>query len=253
MNLRKNWRRAGLPVLVAALAVAASGCGGKDPSGACVRGSGILATCGDDFSAAQCEFIGGDSWYEGRSCADLGFTPNKDASRVVIAGVARDEAGGLARVTLLNAGPEPLDLRGFRLEIAGNGEAAESLSLAGVIDACGTRDVALAGAREIASPRTDAVLSVVLRGPAAAAPGDRPLSAVLCGEGAATALAGRDLPGASRLGRLGAGQAAVRAAWPADIWSLAAAAAPAAPPAVVGCGDGGTIPDAWRPLVAAYR
>ena len=43
--------------------------------GACVRGTGITATCGDGFTAANCaQFAGGDSFHEGRSCADLGFT-----------------------------------------------------------------------------------------------------------------------------------------------------------------------------------
>lgn len=253
MDTQRNRGRAWLPVMLAVLAVVAAGCGGKDESGACVRGSGITATCGDDFTSGQCEFIGGDDWYEGRTCADLGFSPNKDVSRLVIAGVARDQAGGLARVTLLNAGPEPLDLRGFRLEIAGNGDVEQKLSLSGGIDACGMRDLALTGAKGLASPRGDAVLYIALRGPATTLAAGLPLSAVLCGDGAPAAVAGPDLRGAVPVGRLGAGQAVVRAAWPGESWYLAAAAAPAARPAVVGCGDGGAIADAWRPLVAAYR
>ncbi len=250
--MRKIRGRVLAPVLLAALAAVAAGCGGKDESGACVRGSGITATCGDDFTSGQCEFIGGDSWYEGRTCADLGFSPNKDVSRLVIAGVARNQAGGLARVTLLNAGPEPLDLRGFRLEIAGNGDVDQTLSLSGVIDACGTRDLVFAGAKGLASPRGDAALYLALRAPAADA-ASQPLSAIFCGDNVPAAFAGRDLRGASPVGLLGPGQAAVRAAWPGDSWYLAATTAPAARPAVLGCGDGGAIPDAWRPLVAAYR
>ena len=149
-------------VLLVAIILVASGCGGKDETGACVRGSGITATCGDDFTSGQCEFIGGDEWYEGRTCADLGFSPNKDVSRLVIAGVARDEAGRLARVTLLNAGPEPRELRGFRLEIRGTANRDGAVALSGVIDACGTRDLALAAPPEAASPRDGTDLYVAL-------------------------------------------------------------------------------------------
>lgn len=44
------------------------------PKGACVRGTGITALCGDDFTSANCEqFAGGTSFHEGKSCDDLGF------------------------------------------------------------------------------------------------------------------------------------------------------------------------------------
>lgn len=48
-------------------------CGGDPPKGACVRGSGVTASCGDDFTAGQCELVNGDTFHEGRTCRDLGF------------------------------------------------------------------------------------------------------------------------------------------------------------------------------------
>lgn len=58
--------------LAALLGLASCG-GGDDPKGACVRGSGVGATCGDDFTYAQCNLVNGDKFYEGRTCRDLGF------------------------------------------------------------------------------------------------------------------------------------------------------------------------------------
>ena len=55
-----------------ALAQAACG-GGGNPTGACVRGSGVSASCGDDFSSGQCTVVNGSGFYEGKTCKDLGF------------------------------------------------------------------------------------------------------------------------------------------------------------------------------------
>lgn len=52
----------------------ASGCGDKR-KGACVRGSGITSTCGDDFTVEQCDYMNG-TFYENETCADLGYSPN---------------------------------------------------------------------------------------------------------------------------------------------------------------------------------
>ncbi len=50
------------------------GCGSdSDSKGACVRGSGITAGCGDDFTKGECDMINGD-FHKGDSCEDLGFT-----------------------------------------------------------------------------------------------------------------------------------------------------------------------------------
>jgi hypothetical protein len=55
-------------------ALVQSACGGGGPSkGACVRGSGVTATCGDDFTTDTCRLVNGDAFYEGKSCKDLGF------------------------------------------------------------------------------------------------------------------------------------------------------------------------------------
>jgi hypothetical protein len=55
-------------------ALALSACGGGDPAtGACVRGTGVGATCGDDFTAGQCSLINGNAFHEGKTCKDLGF------------------------------------------------------------------------------------------------------------------------------------------------------------------------------------
>lgn len=58
-------------LLIAALPFV--GCGPE--KGACVRNSGtIFASCGDDFTSANCIGMGfGDSFAEGKTCADLGF------------------------------------------------------------------------------------------------------------------------------------------------------------------------------------
>lgn len=47
---------------------------GHQPTGACVRGSGIAANCGDDFTAAQCSMVGGSAFYQGQTCAQLGLS-----------------------------------------------------------------------------------------------------------------------------------------------------------------------------------
>lgn len=47
---------------------------GRQPTGACVRGAGIAATCGDDFSSGQCSLVGGTAFYPGQTCQQLGFS-----------------------------------------------------------------------------------------------------------------------------------------------------------------------------------
>lgn len=47
---------------------------GHQPTGACVRGSGIAANCGDDFTSAQCSMVGGSAFYQGQTCAQLGLS-----------------------------------------------------------------------------------------------------------------------------------------------------------------------------------
>lgn len=61
-------------LVVIALAVAAGLCGCSAPEkGACIRGTGVTATCGDDFTDAQCNLVNGDEFHEGRTCRELGF------------------------------------------------------------------------------------------------------------------------------------------------------------------------------------
>jgi hypothetical protein len=47
--------------------------GGGNANGACVRGSGATATCGDDFTATSCTLVNGTGFYEGKTCKELGF------------------------------------------------------------------------------------------------------------------------------------------------------------------------------------
>jgi len=47
---------------------------GHQPTGACVRGSGIATNCGDDFTAAQCNMVGGTAFYQGKTCQQLGLS-----------------------------------------------------------------------------------------------------------------------------------------------------------------------------------
>ena len=46
--------------------------GGGNEQGACVRGTGVSASCGDDFTSGQCGLVNG-TFYESKSCKDLGF------------------------------------------------------------------------------------------------------------------------------------------------------------------------------------
>ena len=59
--------------ILLAMAQAACGGGGGNEKGACVRGSGATATCGDDFTAASCTLVNGSGFHEGKTCKDLGF------------------------------------------------------------------------------------------------------------------------------------------------------------------------------------
>lgn len=61
-------------IAVTLIGLAVSACSGGE-KGACVRNSGtIIASCGDDFTAANCsQYGGGDAFYGGKTCADLGF------------------------------------------------------------------------------------------------------------------------------------------------------------------------------------
>lgn len=58
--------------ILLALAQAACGGGGNE-NGACVRGSGATATCGDDFTATTCTLVNGSGFHEGKTCKELGF------------------------------------------------------------------------------------------------------------------------------------------------------------------------------------
>ncbi len=58
---------------VSSLALLILSCG-HQPTGACVRGSGIAANCGDDFTAAQCSMAGGTAFYQGQTCKQLGLS-----------------------------------------------------------------------------------------------------------------------------------------------------------------------------------
>lgn len=44
----------------------------SNDKGACVRGSGITAGCGDDFTKGECDMINGD-FEKGATCEELGF------------------------------------------------------------------------------------------------------------------------------------------------------------------------------------
>jgi hypothetical protein len=60
-------------ILVVVTTAIMAGCGGGDDDGACLRGSGITQSCGDDFTSGQCDIVNG-RFSEGNSCADLGFS-----------------------------------------------------------------------------------------------------------------------------------------------------------------------------------
>lgn len=49
-----------------------SGCSNTSENGACIRGTGVKAGCGDDFTAGECDALSG-TFYEGDSCSDLAY------------------------------------------------------------------------------------------------------------------------------------------------------------------------------------
>lgn len=55
------------------LALLMASCGNQQ-KGACVRGTGVAANCGDDFTAGQCSLINGTAFYPGKTCQQLGFS-----------------------------------------------------------------------------------------------------------------------------------------------------------------------------------
>ena len=60
--------------VIALLVTSLAGCGGDaNEHGACVRGTGVSASCGDDFTSGQCTLVNGSAFHEGRTCKDLGF------------------------------------------------------------------------------------------------------------------------------------------------------------------------------------
>lgn len=69
-----------MPLAVSLLALPILSCG-HQPTGACVRGSGIAANCGDDFTAAQCSLVGGTAFYQGQTCQQIGFTARRASSQ----------------------------------------------------------------------------------------------------------------------------------------------------------------------------
>lgn len=54
------------------LTVGTTGC--HPAQGACLVGSGITRSCGEDYTGGQCSIING-TFYEGASCADLRVEP----------------------------------------------------------------------------------------------------------------------------------------------------------------------------------
>lgn len=64
--------RSSLLGIALAVAVGLGGCSAPE-KGACIRGSGPTATCGNDFTDAQCILVNGDEFHEGKTCRELGF------------------------------------------------------------------------------------------------------------------------------------------------------------------------------------
>ncbi len=62
------------PFLAAVLGLTIISLGCSPAKGACVRGTGITRSCGNDFTSASCGLIGGNTFYENLTCADVGFT-----------------------------------------------------------------------------------------------------------------------------------------------------------------------------------
>lgn len=61
-----------LSLVAMMIALGSCGGGGDNDKGACVRGTGISSTCGDDFTAGQCDLVNG-TFHGNKSCSDLGF------------------------------------------------------------------------------------------------------------------------------------------------------------------------------------
>ena len=65
---QKLWASAVLGLTITLLACSPA-------KGACIRGTGVTQSCGNDFTSASCDFIGGNAFHESRTCEDLGFSP----------------------------------------------------------------------------------------------------------------------------------------------------------------------------------
>jgi hypothetical protein len=59
-------------LLLLSLGQYSCGGGSNDSKGACVGGPNPNA-CGDDFTAAQCDLVNGDTFHEGKTCRELGY------------------------------------------------------------------------------------------------------------------------------------------------------------------------------------
>jgi hypothetical protein len=69
--MKKIIRITGFLLFILMTTIILSSCSG-DKKGSCVVGTGITASCGDDFTSGQCSLING-SFYEEQTCSDLGF------------------------------------------------------------------------------------------------------------------------------------------------------------------------------------
>jgi hypothetical protein len=250
-------------ICLLSILVIISGCS-DEPKGACIIGTGITAGCSPDLTENNCKgTMNGESWHEGKSCADLGFGGKSSASLVVISEIYLDATqAGLGWVELLNAGSQPIDLAGFTLVFGDSEGQSRELVLDGVIENCSTFVVG----GPVSSPANglpdfDMVASFdsektieffALFLPKEDRLSAQPLSAIGLGDGelAKLFLSGSTLgsPVGSRL----PGSSIERLTWPAETWVCSSVPYPNLIPEVLGCNSSSGPSVAWNTINGIY-
>ena len=71
--------------VVMGLAITSIGC--SPPKGACTTGSGLTASCGDNFTSDLCISTLDGRFSEGATCEGLGFRATDDSQNQIVGGI----------------------------------------------------------------------------------------------------------------------------------------------------------------------
>jgi hypothetical protein len=119
---------------------------GHQPTGACVRGAGIGATCGDGFTAAQCSMVGGTAFYQGQTCQQLGLAKATNGRSKFVLQISSTPDGAQIQIDAAIVGVTPLNLS------VASGKHEISITKSGYSDWTRTLDV------NVNTTRVEAVL-----------------------------------------------------------------------------------------------